>query len=373
MLTSLGTVVGVGAFATSIGLATTARAQVITQFNALKATEIIVQDTQPQSDTLAFPPDTEQEADRINGVVSSGVFWQLPTLSLGVSKSFVSEGSSATPPGVLAASPGLFKVAEAQMQVGRPIEAVDQAHGVFDAVLGSEAATDLGIDSLQDNPSVLIDGVPFLVVGIIKNVQREPEMELSVIVPENAALDLWGLPTSQPAETVIATRLGAAQVVAEQAAVAIDPADPERLLVSSPPSAAQLQGQVSGSISGLILLIGLVGLVIGVIGITSSTLLSVLERTSEIGLRRALGGTRWAVGGQILLETTAIGTAGGLVGTCLAVITVVAVAKFSHWVAVLTPLAILPDPLIGAATGLVAGILPALRAARLDPAEALRR
>ncbi len=111
----------------------------------------------------------------------------------------------------------------------------------------------------------------------------------------------------------------------------------------------------------------------GMIGIASVTLTSVLERFYEIGVRRALGATRPHITCQFLAESTILGTLGGLAGTCLSIIIIVTIADINHWNAVFSLAVILPDPLIGTVAGCLAGIYPALRAARLDPVEALRR
>ncbi|OXY88640.1 hypothetical protein BEK98_41070 [Streptomyces diastatochromogenes] len=108
-------------------------------------------------------------------------------------------------------------------------------------------------------------------------------------------------------------------------------------------------------------------------GIASTTFVAVLERTAEIGLRRALGARARHIAAQFLTESTALGLIGGPVGTALAVAAVLVVALAKSWTAVLDPATVLPAPLLGAAVGLLAGLCPSVRAARVEPPEALRR
>ncbi|MQY36146.1 Macrolide export ATP-binding/permease protein MacB [Streptomyces sp. RB17] len=98
-----------------------------------------------------------------------------------------------------------------------------------------------------------------------------------------------------------------------------------------------------------------------------------LERTGEIGLRRALGARARHVSAQFLAESGTLGALGGLVGTSLGVLTVVGVALARHWTPVLHPGTVAAAPLVGLATGVVAGLCPAWRASRIEPVEALRR
>ena len=122
----------------------------------------------------------------------------------------------------------------------------------------------------------------------------------------------------------------------------------------------------------MFLLLGGLSLIVGAIGIGNITLVSVIERTGEIGLRRAIGATRGHIAAQFLLESTSLGIIGGILGASLGILFVVAVSAYQVWTPVLDPAAPILAVLVGGAIGLVSGTYPALRAARMEPAEAVR-
>ena len=152
-----------------------------------------------------------------------------------------------------------------------------------------------------------------------------------------------------------------------------------------PPSVSEIEAEVKAGVmkrtttknftsdlDSLFLLLGLVSLVVGALGIANVTLVSVMERVGEIGLRRALGATRWHIASQFLLESTLLGALGGIVGASVGTLAVVAVAGLRTWTPVLEIWVPLAAPMVGAAVGLAAGLYPSIRAARLEPVEALR-
>jgi ABC-type antimicrobial peptide transport system permease subunit len=271
---------------------------------------------------------------------------------------------------VQATSPGLFEAVRATMRNGRLLDEGNSIRGDRVAVLGPNAAEKLGITGVEQLPAIRIGDQIYAVVGIIDTVARQPGLLGAVIIPEGTARNDFRL--TSPEIVVVETRIGAAKLVSQQLPTALRPDSPRGLKVAKPPEPQRARDRVQSDLSLLFLMLGGVSLLVGAIGIANVTLVSVIERTGEIGLRRALGATRRHIALQFLLESAAMGLVGGVIGACVGTLVVVGVAAYQDWTPVLDPLVPFVTPLLGGLVGLVAGAYPAMRAARLEPVEALR-
>jgi putative ABC transport system permease protein len=256
--------------------------------------------------------------------------------------------------------------------------AATTAHGAFlnDAtakypavVLGSVAARRLGLD--RTGGRLWLGHRWFTVVGILDPVPLAPEIDRSALVGFPVAARLLGSDGS-PGTVYLRAAPSAVDSVRSVLPATAKPAHPEEVRVSRPSDALAARAAAAGAFTALLLGLGAVALVVGGVGVANVMVVSVLERRSEIGLRRALGATRGAVRGQFLAEALALSGLGGAAGVALGAAVTAAYALSRGWgVAVPWPAlagGIAAALLIGAG----AGLYPAMRAARLSPTDALR-
>jgi len=373
-LTILGIVIGITALVATLGLSRTASNRIISQFDELAATEITITGKSGITgvDPRAIPWDAPERLLRLNGVSAAG---NLSEIELGnglVSASPVRDpqGQTAFRFSVQAVSPGLFDAVHADLKVGRFLDQGHSERMERVAVLGSNAALLLGIIGVEHYPAIVIGDYVYLVIGIITNVARQPDLLSAVIIPEGTARRDYGL--LGPGKVVVETKIGATSLIVQQSPMALRPDDSSALKIEFAPEPQRLRDAVKSDLNILFLLLGGLSLVVGAIGIGNITLVSVLERTGEIGLRRAIGANRSHISTQFLLESSSLGIIGGIIGSSLGVLIVVAVSAYQVWTPVLDPLAPILSPLAGGFIGLVSGVYPAMRAAGMEPVEAFR-
>ncbi|HYF25576.1 MAG TPA: ABC transporter permease [Baekduia sp.] len=373
-LTVLGTVIGVGALVATLGLSKTAGNQIVGRFDALAATDVVVTPAARAGGSSArvIPWDAEARLRRLNGVVAAGTLGDVDlrgelVRSVPVNDPLVA-GAVQLP--MKAASPGLFQAVRAQVSAGRLFDRGHSQRADRVLVLGRNAARRLGVDRLDQQPAVFVGDRLFSVIGLVDEVARQPSLLGSAVMPQGTARREFGLAAPRLAQ--VETAIGAVELIGRQAPVALSPSNPRLLRVAAPPDPRQLRGEVQEDLNALFLLLGGVSLLVGAIGIANVTLVSVLERVGEIGLRRALGASRRHIAAQFLLESTAMGLAGGVIGASAGTLVIVAVSAGNTWTPVLDPWVPLGAPLLGAVIGLLSGTYPSLRAAALEPIEALR-
>ncbi len=239
------------------------------------------------------------------------------------------------------------------------------------AVLGADAAQRLGIAKIHQGMRIWVGGQWFYIAGILNPAKLTPEIDSAVLVGYPAAkkyLHFDGHPTT------IYVRAATEQVADVQKVLAAtaNPQNAGEVKVSQPSSALVARAAAQSALNGLFLGLGAVALLVGGIGVANTMVISVLERRSEIGLRRSLGATRADIRLQFLAEAILLAALGGLAGVAIGTLATTIYTHIKNWATVVPPLAWAGGLGAAVAIGAIAGLLPAIRAARMQPTEALR-
>ncbi|MER6809776.1 ABC transporter permease [Spirillospora sp. NPDC000708] len=238
-------------------------------------------------------------------------------------------------------------------------------------VLGYDAASTLGVRTVGPTVRVWLGGHWFTVAGILRPLPLAPEIDRSALVSFAAAGDVLGY-DGHPSRVYLRAQKDHVPDVADLLAPAANPANPDQVEVSRPSDALTAQLAVKASGQALFLGLGAIALLVGAIGIANVMVISVLERRSEIGLRRALGAARAHVAAQFLTESLVLSAFGGATGLAIGTAITTGLAYERHWAVSIPAQALWGGLLLALATGAIAGLYPALRAARMSPTEALR-
>jgi len=254
------------------------------------------------------------------------------------------------------------------------------AHGTFlngatthfpAVVLGAESASLLGINDLANPTQVWIAGHWFTVVGILNPVQLVSQMDSMAFIGFPIAEQYFSF-DGHPTELFLRATPGQVTAVADVLPATVDPSNPSTVAWNLPSDILKAEVVTQGAYNGLFLGLGAVALLVGGVGIANVMVISVLERRSEIGLRRALGATRRHVAEQFLAEAILLSLLGGVAGTVIGVAATAIYAVNQHWLVTIPLLALYGGVGAALAIGAVAGLYPSMRAARLSPTEALR-
>lgn len=376
VLTALGTVLGITALVSTLGLAATAGNQIVSRFDELAETRVVVSPTDTgfggQAGTSNIPWNAEARLARLNGVIAAGtksdvdiagaLSKSVPVVDpLGINEHQIS---------VVAGSGGLLEAVRGTIRSGRFFDEGHNERRDPVVVLGPAAAQRLNVFQIDIQPAIFIGEQAFVVIGIIDDVAREPDLLNAIVMPDGTAREYFGL--AAPAEVHVDAEVGATQLIAGQAAVALAPGNEDSLRVQASQGYTAVRQDVEENVNALFVVLGGVSLLVGGLGIANVTLVSVLERTPEIGLRRALGAARRHIASQFLLESTVTGLLGGIIGASVGVLVIVVVSALRDWTPVLESWLPFAAVGLGALIGLIAGTYPAVRAAKTEPITALR-
>jgi len=366
-LSALGIAIGIAAMVAVLGLAASSQAGLLREIDRLGTNLLTVSNGQNLLGQPAELPTTAPAMiSRISAVTSAAA---TGNVTASVYRTPLIPAVNTNGLSVDAATTGLLPVVGSSIAQGRFLNAATARLPV--AVLGATAARRLGIDRVLPGERIWLGGQWFSVAGIIRPAVLAPEIDSAVLVGFPAATTYLGF-DRHPSTIYVRAQTGQVPAVQFLLGATADPEAPYDVQVSRPSDALVAEADAKSALNGLFLGLGAVALLVGGVGIANIMIISVLERRSEIGLRRALGATKGQIRGQFFTEALILSLLGGAGGVTLGALATVIYAATKNWGVVIPPLA--PAGGLGAAlaVGAIAGLLPAIRAAKLSPTEALR-
>ena len=366
-LSALGIAIGVAAIVAVLGLSASSQAGLLAEINQLGTNLLTVSNGQALTGgTAELPTTAPGMIDRISGVeqvqstgtVNSANAYRTPYIP-----SVDTRGLT-----VQATSLDLLPVLATTVAQGHYLNAATAQEPV--AVLGAAAAQLLGIDRIYPGERIWVGDQWFYLAGVLDPAVLASAIDTSVLVGYPAALKYLGF-DGHPSTIYLRAQPDRVTAVDNLLATTANPENPSEVNVSQPSDALVAQADAKSALNGLFLGLGAVALLVGAIGVANIMIISVLERRSEIGLRRALGATKGHIRTQFLSEAILLGLLGGAVGVALGAVSTAIYAHTRHWATVIPTAAWAGGIAASLIIGALAGLTPALRAARLSPTQAL--
>ncbi len=366
-LSALGVAIGIAALVGVLSLTESSRADLKAEIAALGTNLLTVSPGGGfGAGDQSFPAEATAKASRIGPVdsVSSLISLDETVLLNDYVNPTQTSGISA-----VATDPSLLEVLNGELTQGRWIDSTTAA--LPNVVLGQVAAERLTIDTVADGQQILIGGQWFTVVGILGEFPLAPNLDRAVIIGTPVAVELFGT-SDDPDRLFVRSQAEHLDAVREVLPTTADPENPEEIEVSRPSDILEAQAAADNAFTALFLGLGAVALLVGGIGIANVMVIAVIERRSEIGLRRALGATKAHIRRQFLTEALVLAALGGLAGIALGVTVTAIYAISQDWQLVIPLSAVVAGLGASLIIGGIAGLYPAMRAANLSPTEALR-
>jgi putative ABC transport system permease protein len=366
-LSALGIAIGVAAIVAVLGLSASSQAGLLSEIDRLGTNLLDATNGQTMFGQTAELPDAAPAMLRRIGPVTQVQY--TGSVNGNVFRSPLIPAIDTNAISITAASLGLPRAVGTSIAQGRFLNAATAREPV--AVLGAATAQRLGIDRVFSGERIWLVGMWFYLAGILRSAPLAPEIDSAVLVGFPAAkhyLDFDG----HPSEIYVRAQNTDVDAVHNILAASANPENPGNVNVSQPSATLVARADAQGTFNDLFLALAAVALLVGAVGVANIMIIGVLERRSEIGLRRALGATKANIRTQFLSEAIVLALLGGIVGVLAGITATAIYASTKGWAVVIPPLAWGGGLTAALAIGAIAGLLPAIRAARMSPTEALR-
>jgi putative ABC transport system permease protein len=371
LLSALGIAIGIAALVSVLGVTRSSESALLAEIDQLGTNLLTVTNGQTlQGAEAELPAYATAMVRRVPGVQQAA-----PTAVLENARVYRTGKVPVYDTGGLAARAAdlsLLAVLGGTIRQGTFLNAATSRYPV--TVLGFQAAGSLGISEVNGPgppTRILIGSRWFTVAGILNPLPLAPEIDRSALVGFPVAGRLLGY-DGHPSRIYVRAEVTRTAQVAGLLGPSADPENPGGAAVSQPSAALTARVAIAAASTTLFLGLGAVALLVGGIGIANVMVIAVLERRSEIGLRRALGAARRHIAAQFLTEALILGALGGSAGLLAGAAVTAVIARTRHWSLLIPPYALWGGLALAIALSGIAGLYPAVRATRLSPAEALR-
>jgi putative ABC transport system permease protein len=366
-LSALGIAIGVAAIVAVLGLSSSSQAGLLAEIDRLGTNLLTVTNGETfAGETAELPLAAPAMIARIGPVTEVE---ETGSTDAGVYRSPLIPSINTNALSVQAASLGLPGTVGTAVAQGRYLNKATARLSV--AVLGSTAAQRLGISRIYPGERIWLGGQWFYVIGILEPATLASDIDSSVLVGFPAAERFLGF-DGHPTTVYVRSETSQVEAVQSVLAATANPQAPNEVNVSQPSAALTARAKARSALNGLFLGLGAVSLLVGAVGVGNIMLIGVLERRSEIGLRRSLGATKGQIRAQFLAEAILLSLLGGAAGVSAGALATAVYATTKGWATTIPTLAWAGGLAAAIGIGAVAGLLPAVRAARLSPTEALR-
>jgi putative ABC transport system permease protein len=363
----LGIAIGVGAIVAVLGLSASSQGGLLAEIDRLGTNLLTVSNGETLSgDTAELPTAAPGMVSRIGPVTTVQDTGIVQNVSVYRNPYIPTVNTNAL--SVRATTLHLPDAVGTSIAQGRFLNAATEREPV--AVLGSASAARLGISRLWPGMRIWVGNKWFYLAGTLKHAVLAPEIDSAVLIGFPSAARYLGF-DGHPSTIYVRSATDQVEAVHSVLAATANPESPSEVDVSQPSAALVARAAAKGALNSLFLGLGAISLLVGAIGVGNVMLIGVLERRSEIGLRRALGATKGHIRTQFLSEALLLSLLGGTVGVASGSLATAIYAHAQHWTTVIPTLAWAGGSAAALAIGGIAGLLPALRAARMAPTRAL--